>query len=76
MKARAGASTLHDESDGWPAARDRCVAGEGHTEVARRLVAGGAEVQVRTTAGYTALHFAAGAWHTQLTGRLQQLSTI
>lgn len=45
----------------------------GHADLAIALLERGADPDAG--AGYTALHFAAGAWHTELTGRLRGIET-
>jgi ankyrin repeat protein len=45
----------------------------GHADLAIALLERGADPNA--SAGYTALHFASGAWHTELTGRLRGIET-
>jgi ankyrin repeat protein len=45
----------------------------GHADLAIMLLERGADPNA--SAGYTALHFAAGSWHTELTGRLRGIET-
>jgi ankyrin repeat protein len=45
----------------------------GHADLAITLLERGADPNA--SAGYTALHFAAGSWHTELTGRLRGIET-
>ncbi len=46
----------------------------GHADAAIALLEQGADPN-RAAPGYTALHYAAGAWHTELTGTLQGIET-
>ena len=45
----------------------------GHADLAITLLERGADPNA--SAGYTALHFAAGSWHTELTGQLRGIET-
>ena len=45
----------------------------GHADLAILLLERGADPNA--SVGYTALHFAAGSWHTELTGRLRGIET-
>ena len=46
----------------------------GHAELAIRLLQGGADPNAGGT-GYSPLHWAAGSWHTELTGSLRGIAT-